>query len=243
MGLDEQDDRDVIREAIVNLHESELEGLANELPDGLELSDEFIREMDYEFEKLKAKRRRMINTGKAACFAVIISIGALFITSGNEVGANCLEFIREFIDGGMTKFQGNDSIKEHTDESDINADIKGYKLSYVPEGFELVEDDTVEEEGTVFYDVYKNNETMIVYKCFDSVKSDIYIDNENYIHKVIVLDNGAKCDYYIGIKEKHRSIIAYRVDRFICCLSMEGYDDKLNYDEILKMVNGLEPQN
>lgn len=241
MNSDEKNDM-TIHNVVTELHNYELDELSDELPDGLRVSDRFKDNMLDEITRLGTKSNvslRLIRT--AACFIAVIAIGAFVVTTNEDVGANCMDFIREFINGGLTKYEGYNNPDKISEDSDADGEIVGYKLSYVPEGFELVDRELAEKNEIFDIYFYEKGNVLLSFKCVNSNKSNHSFDNEQFEHKVVILENGMKCDYYKGVNGKKEDIIVSKRGGFVCYLSIDDFDEKWNEEELFKIANQIKP--
>lgn len=206
---------ELLREAVIRFHETELESLPSNtyLAIRQEVSLGFLRGMQ---EMIHVNRRhgelRKIARRVAGFFFGILASLILLCSINEDLRASCLQFLRSAIEG-MIEYQ---SVPE-TETTPSGENIVGFKLGYVPDGFELESYDS--SNGIISY----KSEAQEIFLDFSYNKDSTRIMRINGEHssvKKINLPDGSEAEFYSNIDQDSTCLLIFKKYQYICCLSL-----------------------
>lgn len=229
---------EIMKKVICKYHEQELSELPTneELEKQLTVSPEFVRRMIRLMNKnrRKAKVRKVVR-GAAGFFIAAIAGLILLCGINEDIRAECLNFFREMIAGGMTEYQ---SIPSGNLEE--QGEIIGFNIEYVPDGFEIEEDlSEMEEESGASY--YMKGDILLCFNYNISDETNFITNNDNVVLKHITLSDGSACDFYKCTKKGDMSLLVWNKGKYICFLAIDNYLEGWEDSELLKVANGIVP--
>lgn len=237
----------MLKEVVAKLHKEELAALPSDeyLRDHLEVSPEFHQKMmklishSYRLAMVRRNMKRV-----AAFFLAALATLLLLCTINEDIRAFCVRFLKENLFGGMTAYTSpaDSSSVESLVEPDKD-EIIGFRLGYVPEGFEYDEERSVVREGFCRGRlVYTNNKkgSAIVLRYFASDKGLISMDNQHSKVDVIQLANGSVCEYYKSQKEGSESALLWETGEYFCYLMIDDWQEGWEEKELIKIANNVE---
>lgn len=204
---EDYDDYMEVKNNVVPFHDDEIDNI-QEL-DYLKVTDKFRDSVKQDvFDKMDRQIKLTKGLKKIACFALIIGVvGVIAATNGN-VGARYMDFIRDYLTGGFTQYEGYDI--------DEGQDIVGFEMTYIPEGFEKYEKWKF-DNNHIAVKYYIKDDMSILFNYSRNEDSKYIVDNENLKLYSLLLDNGIKCECYEGINEK---TLVWDYEDYICQLTV-----------------------
>jgi hypothetical protein len=226
---------DIIKQGITEHCEDEIDRCMNTLQKEDCVSSEFKQKMEQFIEKEHKRfiRKRFIK--RVSCLFIPIVIISCVISFNGNVGADCMDFIRNYFAKGLKTYQDPD-IKEDNTEDVVRNEIAGFELTYIPDGFELV----AEKEDKCGKKInYKKNEMEMFFQYYLISDSNHVFDHENKNYETIIIDNEKKCEYYKEVNKKEGSVIVWKYKGFLCRIDIFNPDNSFNKKELIKLVRGV----
>lgn len=176
-----------MKEWVHKLHEAELENLPDkeELQEKYQLSDAFYARMEKLLKRQKKKEVRIRLKHGIAVAAAIAAAVCLIVKPTIAVQA------------GDVLIRWGENLVTFVFSPDANSSqAKAYKLTYVPDGFKLVDCGHDGVFGDIEYEI--GNHSILFYYGEDTER--IQMENENLTQSIKIMDNGVSV-YYMKSKK------------------------------------------
>ncbi len=211
---------------IEQYNESSREPSSEELSEAAPFTDKQLEDV----RKMCQKERRLPwakYVSRAAAIVLCVTIagfGVMMIDPGIRatVGDSIVKYIEE---GFNIDFTG---AKDRT-----RVDIEETVIGYIPEGFELLEDRTVEDSDTLSYSYINQEGEYIVIDILAS--SDIELITEDYHHDLKYLDIGKYTAYISYSETQKQGSVYFGNSSFTVAIS--GMTDR---EELIKIAENIE---
>lgn len=205
--------------------------------DDIEVSDDFKKKMELlvnSVDKKKQRSKHIFNIRWAAAVVTLLVIaGALLVGMDRNARAGCFDFIRQLFTGGYDRYQA----VEHSNDDD-EREITGFTMNYIPDGYELVSEQTP-DAPVVSFDYKSKNGSLHFLYYKNTPASDTLINNENTEHTTVMLEDGTKCEYYIDDGTGFESHLLWKKGNYVCYLTSENGDEEI---DLVKIADNITPK-
>ena len=205
-----------------------------EVLDDIEVSDDFKKKMELlvnSVDKKKQRSKHIFNMRWAAAIVTLLVIaGALLVGMDRNARAGCFDFIRQLFTGGYDRYLA----VEHSNDDD-EREITGFTMNYIPDGYELVSEQTPDAPVVSFDYKSKNGSLRFMYYK-NTIAADIMINNEYMEHTTVKLKDGTRCEYYTNSGIDFGRCLLWKKGNYVCCLdSDKGID-------LVKIADSITPK-
>lgn len=208
-----------------------------EVLDDIEVSDDFKKKMELlvnSVDKKKQRSKHIFNMRWAAAVVTLLVIaGALLVGMDRNARAGCFDFIRQLFTGGYNRYQA----VEHSNDDD-EREITGFTMNYIPDGYELVSEQT-SDLSYMFYDYKSKNGSIHFMYYKNTMAADTMINNEYVEHTTVKLEDGTRCEYYTDNGADFGSCMLWKKGNYVCFLSRQDGDEEI---DLVKIADNITPK-
>lgn len=179
------------------------------------------------------KRSARIRLIAALVAAALLLVGCAAYVYRNEIGSFVEEVFAEYVNVGFSDDdKGNVSFNDKENNDNHVTEIEEvYKLSYVPEGYELI--DTFINDTYVAYTYVNDNGSVILFdQCPLGVSHSIGIDND--MDDVTVIEHNG-IEYYARSSETMLHYV-WHDDKYAMVLDVPN---EISQDEVFKIIDEI----
>ena len=218
---------ELIAEAISELHEDDMQKAYAEMDDdSIEFSQKFYRCM----ERLENRIHRKCVTRKSFRMALgtAICLACVLLLARPDYVVNASRSVFTwFEDHVLIEF----SPKNHSIES---KEVR-YHMSYIPDGYTLIELNNGDGDGFAIYKNSKNECISFYYSCHDP---SIYVDSEDSMCEKMIMEDGCTIYYFHATDDAQEGSVVWKSLDGLTVFTMT-LDTVFEKEELIRIIQGI----